>query len=155
MRSCSPTQPINWVSLLIDADVHCLLSGLLCCAGWSPRDQLLTALYWLGGETNFLKTSEALGPGATTVSAMVARVCGAIKRKYKESAFVLPRGDDLERCLQKALAHRPPLPGAALFIDGTHIEWAMAPAAIQLDYTSYKGRIALQVSHKLYRWMPM
>ena len=100
-------------------------------------------LFYLGGECNGFKGGDKFGIGETTFYRHVVEAAEAVVMELQEEVIKLPVGDDLEACLRATDEHDPPLPGCALFMDGTHIEFT-PPRAIFLDYRNYKGRCTIQ-----------
>ena len=87
--------------------------------------------------------SEKFAVGESTFARHVVEVTGAIVTEFLAEEVKLPYGDDLTECLEATLVHKPPLAGAALFIDGTHIKFT-PPAAIFMDYVNYQKFTSIQ-----------
>ena len=81
--------------------------------------------------------------GESTFARHVVEACRVIVQEFFAEAVKLPYGDELADCLRAAEQHDPPLPGAALFVDGTHIPYT-PPAAIFMDYMNYKKFTSIQ-----------
>ena len=103
----------------------------------------MCALWFLGGHGNAFDGSEKFAMGESTFARHVVEACRVIVQEFFAEAVKLPYGDELADCLRAAEQHDPPLPGAALFVDGTHIPYT-PPAAIFMDYMNYKKFTSIQ-----------
>ena len=79
----------------------------------------------------------------TKVLQYVNDVCSTLIAELRDKVIYLPYGEDLTRCLELSANHAPPMPGAALYMDGSYVGYK-APQHSYLQYKNHYGYTSLQ-----------